>query len=51
MEVRHMMNKLPHGVKGAFLEKAKEPQVPEKLYFDSLSIQNPNGRDKRKKKK
>ena len=37
-------------VKGAFLEKVKEPKVSEKLYLDSASVQTPNERDRKKRK-
>lgn len=50
MEVRHLMNKLPRDVKGALLEKAPLLfLVSEKLYLDSVSIQNPNETEKKGK--
>lgn len=46
-----MMNKLPCDVKGALLEKAPLLfLVSEKLYLDSVSIQNPNETGKKKEK-
>lgn len=36
---------------GAFIEKVKEPKVSEKLYLDSADVQNPNERDRKKRKK
>lgn len=30
-----MVNKLPHGEKGAFLEKVRKPKASEKVHLDS----------------